>query len=59
MNAYRSFVAGLVAYGVMSMVPAAYAAEPTLAISNEAIPRLIEKAKSACQLLGIGFGLAA
>jgi hypothetical protein len=23
------------------------------------IPRLIEKAKSACQLLGIGFGLAA
>src|SRR6516165_10662969 len=36
MNAYRSFVAGLVAYGVMSMVPVAYAAEPASAISNEA-----------------------
>jgi hypothetical protein len=36
MNAYASFVAGLVAYGAMSMAPAAYAAEPTLAISNEA-----------------------
>jgi hypothetical protein len=36
MNAYGSFVAGLVAYAVMSMAPAAYATEPTLAISNEA-----------------------
>jgi hypothetical protein len=36
MNAYGSFAAGLVAYGIMSMVSAAYAAEPTLAISNEA-----------------------
>jgi hypothetical protein len=36
MNAYVSFVAGMVAYGVMSMAPAAYATEPTLAISNEA-----------------------
>jgi hypothetical protein len=36
MNAYASFVAGLLAYGVMSMAPAAYATEPTLAISKEA-----------------------
>jgi hypothetical protein len=36
MKAYGSFVAGLVAYGAISIAPAAYAAQSTSAISSEA-----------------------
>ena len=49
MNAYSKFVVGLVAYGVMSMAPAAYAAEPTSAISSEANAAVQQMGKTLAQ----------
>ncbi len=49
MKAYCSLVAGLVAYGVISMAPAAYAAESTSAISNEASAAVERMGKTLAQ----------